>query len=147
MGIQCGTEEAHTQRILLTPLTAALKGACNPSLHRKLPDHAQKAPVLQQPVPVHRANTMSHHTPEAMLSFGKIRKQRQKNPQVTFWRPRRGVRTNHQPVLVFPYHLPSRVPAATMLGMELVAGEHLLALARATAEFLKKQNAGRTPHL
>lgn len=44
-------------------LTAAVKGACNPNLKEKLPDHAQKAPALQQPVPMHCANIASHQAP------------------------------------------------------------------------------------
>lgn len=40
-------------------LTAAVKSACNPNLNKKLPYHAQKAPVLQQPVPMHCANCLT----------------------------------------------------------------------------------------
>lgn len=40
-------------------LTAVAKGACNPNLNKKLPDHAQKAPVLQQLVLVHCANCLT----------------------------------------------------------------------------------------
>lgn len=59
------------------------------------------------------------------------------------------VRRNHQPALALPYHLHPGIPAQTLqppamvLGMELVAGEHLLALTGATAELPRLQNPGR----
>ena len=59
-------------------LSAAVKDACNPSLNEKLPDRAQKAPVLQQPVPMPCA---SPHSREAICPFEKLRKQRRKTPE------------------------------------------------------------------
>lgn len=106
-------------------LTSAVKRACNPSLNEKLLDHT---------------HYVSPRSCEATGPSGGIRKQRQKNLQVTFRRPHMVVRRNYQPALALPYHLHPGIPAQTLqppamvLGMELVAGEHLLALTGATAE-------------